>query len=66
MVESIKEAISLGLTQKQACEIFGLATRKFRRWANPKPIAPRTAWNKILPEEREAILQTVCEEQFSR
>lgn len=64
MVEAIKESISLGLTQKQACKIFGLLTRKFRRWANPKPIALRTAWNKILPQEREAILQIACEEQF--
>lgn len=64
MVEIIKEAISKGLTQKHACEIFGIVPRKYRRWARPKPLAHRTAWNKILPEEREAVLQTACEEQF--
>jgi putative transposase len=64
VVESIKEGIAQGLTQKCACEIFGLVPRKYRRWANPKPLVPRTAWNKILPEEREAVLQTVCQQQF--
>lgn len=64
MVEDIKEAIYHGLPQKRACEIFGIVPRKYRRWANPESLAPRTAWNKILPEEREAVLQTVCEQQF--
>jgi len=64
VVEAIKETMSQGLTQERACKIFGIVPRKFRRWANPKPTVPRTAWNKILPQEREAILQTACEEQF--
>ena len=55
MVAIIKESIAQGLTQKQSCEILGLSPRKFRRWANPKPHKPRTAWNKILESEREAI-----------
>jgi len=55
VVNTIKESIVGGLTQKQACEIFGIAPRKFRRWANPKPIKPRTAWNKLLDQERQAI-----------
>jgi len=64
VVKAINETISQGLTQKRACNIFGLEPRKFRRWANPKPLRPRTAWNKILPEEREAILETAYEKQF--
>lgn len=55
VVNIIKEAVSKGLSQKQACGIFGIASRKFRRWANPKPLKRRTAWNKILPQERDAI-----------
>ena len=55
MVNIIKEAIISGLTQNQACLTFGLLPRKFRRWANPKPVKPRTAWNKVLTQEREAI-----------
>ncbi len=44
-----------GFTQKRACRIFDIAPRKFRRWANPKPIRLRTAWNKTLEHERDAI-----------
>ena len=55
MVTIINEAVNQGLTQKLSCEIFGIAPRKLRRWANPLPVRPRTAWNKALPHEREAI-----------
>ncbi len=55
MVNIIKAAIAQGFTQKRACEIFGLTCRKFRRWANPKPTKARTAWNKVLEHERNAI-----------
>ena len=51
----INDAIAQGLTQRCACRIFGIAPRKFRRWANPKPIKPRTAWNRTLEHERDAI-----------
>ena len=55
MVTAVHESIAQGLTQKQSCEILGLSPRKFRRWANPKPRKSRTAWNKILEQERDAI-----------
>ncbi len=55
MVIVINEAVTQGFTQKRACRIFDIAPRKFRRWANPKPIRPRTAWNKTLAHERDAI-----------
>lgn len=55
MVTVINNAVTQGLTQKRACEIFGIASRKFRRWANPKPLRPRTAWNKVFEHERDAI-----------
>ncbi|MFH1127836.1 MAG: integrase core domain-containing protein [Candidatus Omnitrophota bacterium] len=55
MVNVINDAVVQGLSQKRACRIFGIAPRKFRRWANPKPIKPRTAWNKTLEHERDAI-----------
>jgi putative transposase len=51
----ISEAVTQGFTQKRACRIFDIAPRKFRRWANPKPIRLRTAWNKTLEHERDAI-----------
>jgi transposase InsO family protein len=52
----IHEAVTQGITQKRACEIFGITPRKFRRWENPKPAKPRTAWNKLLEHERQAIV----------
>jgi len=55
VVNVINKAITQGLTQKRACEIFGIASRKFRRWANPKRTRTRTAWNKVLEHERNAI-----------
>jgi putative transposase len=51
----IKESITEGVSQKTACEIFGINPRKFRRWANPKPAKQRVAWNKLLEHERQAI-----------
>lgn len=64
MVQSIEEAVKSGLTQKAACLTFGLATRKFRRWASPKPVKPRTAWNKVFPQECVAIENAVYEPEL--
>ena len=55
MVTIINDAVTQGLPQKRSCGIFGIAPRKFRRWADPKPIKPRDAWNKTLERERDAI-----------
>jgi len=55
VVTVINDAINQGLSQKRACGIFSIVPRKFRRWANPKQIRPRTAWNKTLAHERDAI-----------
>lgn len=64
MVKAVKESISAGLTQKQACDILGIVTRKLRRWANQKPHAKRIAWNKILPDERAIILKIAEDHSF--
>jgi len=55
VVTVINNAVTKGLTQKRSCGILGIAPRKFRRWANPKPLRPRIAWNKTLEHERDAI-----------
>ena len=65
VVEVIKEAVEQGMTQNQACETFGISVRKYRRWANPKPHSPRIAWNKILPEEKAAIVEDGWDEKFA-
>jgi len=55
VINIIKQSIHDGLTQKKACQTFGINPRKFRRWASPKPSSPRVAWNKLLEHERQAI-----------
>jgi transposase InsO family protein len=64
VVNIIKDAVSQGLSQKSACVTFGLNPRKFRRWANPKPVKERTAWNKLLPQERQAIIDAAYKPQL--
>lgn len=64
MVTVIKDAITQGLSQKAACITFGLDPRKFRRWANPKPLRERNAWNKLLPQERQAIIDAAYKPQL--
>ena len=60
VVNIIKETISNeGITQKRACEIFGIVPRKFRRWAKPRPLKPRVAWNKLTDDERAVIENAV-------
>jgi len=55
VVSIISGSIKEGISQKKACNIFGIDPRKFRRWLNPKPVKMRTAWNKLLQDERDAI-----------
>lgn len=64
VVNIINDAITCSLTQKRACEIFGILPRKFRRWLNPEPIIPRTAWNKLLEHERDAIEASAWEPEL--
>ncbi|PIV53208.1 MAG: hypothetical protein COY53_00915 [Elusimicrobia bacterium CG_4_10_14_0_8_um_filter_37_32] len=65
MVKAIEEAIGVGISQAEACKIVSLNPRKFRRWANPKAHRQRTSWNKILPQERQAILSTAYDEKLA-
>jgi len=64
VVNIINNSIAQGLTQKQSCGIFGILPRKFRRWLNPKPVKLRTAWNKILEHERDAIESAAWEPEL--
>lgn len=64
MVEAIKNAIDGGMTQKMACNTFSISVRKYRRWAKPKTPVIREAWNKIMPAEKEAIIETVYKPEF--
>jgi len=64
VINIINNSVAQGLTQKQSCGIFGILPRKFRRWLNPKPLKKRTAWNKILEHERDAIESAAWEPEL--
>ena len=64
VVTIINNSVAQGLTQKRSCEIFGILPRKFRRWLNPRPVKARTAWNKILEHERDAIESAAWEPEL--
>jgi len=64
VVEAIQAAITNGLKQNQACALMEISPRKFRKWLNPKQITSRTAWNKILPKERAALIKTALHQDF--
>jgi len=64
VVNIISNAITNGITQKGACEIFGIVPRKFRRWAGFKPPKHRSAWNKLFENERNAIESAVWQPEL--
>ena len=58
VLETLKE-----LTVSEACEALKLNSRRYYRWrARPEIPAPKTAWNRITPEEEDAILTAARDE----
>lgn len=47
-----------------ACEIFGLNRRRYYRWLGWKPFLPKLAWNRITPQEEEAIIEAGRDERL--
>lgn len=64
VVSVIQEAISFGLTQAEACFIFGIKERKFRRWKNMGTKKQRIAWNKLTEQEQQAIINASYEPEL--
>lgn len=60
-LESLKE-----LTVAEACEVLKLTSRRYYRWRT-RPEAPigKTAWNRIMPEEENAVLTAAKDEALS-
>jgi transposase InsO family protein len=59
MMKSLKE-----LTIQKGCEVLRLKVRRYYRWLDQKPLKARTAWNKISPEEEDAILKAAEDESL--
>ena len=60
----IQEAIDQGLTQKKSCDTLQLCSRKYRRWRDWKPFPDRKAWNRLCPEEEQAIKDAAYNEEL--
>ena len=59
VIEGLKE-----LTVTEACEVLKLKPRRFYRWLNWKEPEDRTAWNRIIPQEEETILEAAKDEKL--
>ncbi|MBU1147958.1 MAG: integrase core domain-containing protein [Candidatus Omnitrophica bacterium] len=58
-MKSLKE-----LTIQKGCKVLRLKVRRYYRWCNRKPPKPKTAWNKITPDEENAILRAAKDESL--
>jgi len=72
-VELIIEANNAGARLFKACEVLGISIRTYQRWKNPdgsvnldkRPLTQRKApQNKLSDEEREFVLETLCNSEF--
>jgi putative transposase len=59
MMKSLKE-----LTIQKGCEVLRLRVRRYYRWLDRKPTKPKTAWNRITPDEERSILKAAKEESL--
>lgn len=64
IVSMVIEAMSEGITQKETCDIISLCPRKYRRWRDHKPRNKRIAWNRLRPEEEQAIKDSVYKQEL--
>jgi len=60
MMNCLKE-----ITIQKGCEVLRLRVRRYYRWCNKKPIMKKTAWNRITPDEEDAILKAAKDESLS-
>jgi len=61
VLETLKE-----LTVTEACEALKLSARRYYRWrARPETPAPKTAWNRIMPEEEAAVVTAAGTEELA-
>lgn len=55
-MEAIKKTAGQGISLEKACEVLDLPRRRYYRWQEWSLPEPRQAWNRMLPQEEEAIL----------
>lgn len=61
VLETLKE-----LTVTEACEALKLNQRRYYRWlSRPEISAPKTAWNRIMPDEETAVVTAAGSEELA-
>ena len=53
------------LTKTQACDVLMLKPRRYYRWLNRQPVLAKKGWNRITPQEEEAILKAGRDEDLA-
>jgi len=53
------------LSKANACEVLLLKRRRYYRWLSPRAkLLSETAWNRVRPEEEEAILEAARDKRL--
>lgn len=65
LMQAISQAASQGVSLEKACEVLALPRRRYYRWQNWQAPEPRTAWNRLLDQERESILSAARREDLA-
>lgn len=65
LMEAIGETAGQGISLEKACEVLDLPRRRYYRWQEWSLPQPRQAWNRMLPEEEEAILSAARREDLA-
>jgi len=53
------------ISKAKACEALLLGRRRYYRWLRWRPSLPKTAWNRIMPQEEQAIVEAGKDERLA-
>jgi len=52
------------LSKDEACRVLMLSRRRYYRWRHRKPLLPKVAWDRIMPQEEAAIVEAGKDERL--
>lgn len=65
LMEAIDKTVGEGISLEKACEVLDLPRRRYYRWQDWSVPQDRQAWNRMLPQEEEAILSAARREDLA-
>ena len=65
LLDAIDKTAEAGVSLEKACEVLDLPRRRYYRWQNWSAPASRQAWNRMRPQEEEAILSAARREDLA-